>query len=321
MARAFVFPGQGSQTVGMGRALAEAYPEARAVFDEVDEALGEKPLSATIWEGPEDALRLTENAQPALMATSIAALRALEAEGVTVAGSAAFVAGHSLGEYTALCARGLDRRRGCGAAAAAARAGDAVGGAGGRGRDGGAAGPRRRGGAGGGRGGVGAGASARRPTTTRRARSWSPAQGGGGEGGGARRGRGAKRAVLLPVSAPFHCAMMAPAAEVMAKALAETEIAAPVVPLVANVKAEAVSDPDEIRRAAGEAGHRRGALARGRAVDGGAGRDRAGRDRRRQGADRACAADRQGALGPRGRDARGRGGGGRRAEGVRACST
>ncbi|MEM6357887.1 MAG: ACP S-malonyltransferase, partial [Pseudomonadota bacterium] len=102
--RAFVFPGQGAQTVGMGQALAAAYPAARAVFDEVDEALGEA-LSRTIWEGPEDALRLTENAQPALMATSLAAVRALEAEGVGIE-TAAFVAGHSLGEYSALAAAG-----------------------------------------------------------------------------------------------------------------------------------------------------------------------------------------------------------------------
>ncbi|MEL6210341.1 MAG: ACP S-malonyltransferase, partial [Pseudomonadota bacterium] len=102
--RAFVFPGQGAQAVGMGKTLAEAYPAARAVFDEVDEALGEA-LSQTIWEGPEDALRLTANAQPALMATSLAAMRALEAEGVTIE-SAAYVAGHSLGEYSALAAAG-----------------------------------------------------------------------------------------------------------------------------------------------------------------------------------------------------------------------
>ena len=104
MSRAFVFPGQGAQTIGMGRALAEAYPAAHAVFDEVDEALGEK-LSALIWEGSIEELTLTQNAQPALMATSIAALRALEAEGLGL-GSAAFVAGHSLGEYSALCAAG-----------------------------------------------------------------------------------------------------------------------------------------------------------------------------------------------------------------------
>ncbi|NCB05097.1 MAG: ACP S-malonyltransferase, partial [Clostridia bacterium] len=105
MSRAFVFPGQGAQTIGMGRALAETYPAARAVFDEVDAALGEK-LSALIWEGEAEALTLTANAQPALMATSIAALRALEAEGIAVTSAAAFVAGHSLGEYSALCAAG-----------------------------------------------------------------------------------------------------------------------------------------------------------------------------------------------------------------------
>ena len=105
MSRAFVFPGQGAQTIGMGRALAEAYPAAKAVFDEVDEALGEK-LSALIWEGQIEELTLTKNAQPALMATSIAALRALEAEGLRIEDSADFVAGHSLGEYSALCAVG-----------------------------------------------------------------------------------------------------------------------------------------------------------------------------------------------------------------------
>ena len=105
MSRAFVFPGQGAQAIGMGRALAEAYPAARAVFDEVDAALGEK-LSALIWEGDIAELTLTQNAQPALMATSIAAVRALEAEGLALADTAAFVAGHSLGEYSALCAAG-----------------------------------------------------------------------------------------------------------------------------------------------------------------------------------------------------------------------
>ncbi|MEO6299130.1 MAG: ACP S-malonyltransferase, partial [Paracoccaceae bacterium] len=104
MSRAFVFPGQGAQTIGMGRALAEAYPAAKAVFDEVDEALGEK-LSALIWEGAIEELTLTQNAQPALMATSMAALAALEAEGLGMSG-VSFVAGHSLGEYSALCAAG-----------------------------------------------------------------------------------------------------------------------------------------------------------------------------------------------------------------------
>jgi [acyl-carrier-protein] S-malonyltransferase len=246
MARAFVFPGQGSQTVGMGRALAEAWPEARAVFDEVDDALG-APLSATIWDGPEDALRLTENAQPALMATSIAALRALEAEGVTVAGSAALCRGPFSGRIYGALRSGLARRRGCGAAAQAARQAMQ------------SAAP------------VGAGAmaallgldveAAQAVAEEASALGVCEAANDNAPGqvvvSGAKAAvekavelaaaRGAKRAVLLPVSAPFHCAMMAPAAEVMEKALAETEIAAPIVPLVANVKAEAVSDPDEIR--------------------------------------------------------------------------
>jgi [acyl-carrier-protein] S-malonyltransferase len=246
MARAFVFPGQGSQTVGMGQALAEAYPAAKAVFEEVDEALG-AALSATIWEGPEDALRLSENAQPALMATSIAALRALEAEGVTVAGSAAYVAGHSLGEYTALCAAGS---LGVADAAKLLRL---------RGQAMQSAAP------------VGAGAmaallgldieAAQAVAEEASALGVCEAANDNAPGqvvvSGARAAvekaveltsaRGAKRAVLLPVSAPFHCAMMGPAADVMARALAEIEIAAPVAPLVANVKAEAVSDPDEIR--------------------------------------------------------------------------
>src|SRR5689334_2768010 len=104
--RAFTFPGQGSQAVGMGKELAEAFPEARAVFEEVDAALGQK-LSAIMFEGPDETLRLTENAQPALMAVSMAVVRVLEAKGVTVAKHAAYVAGHSLGEYSALCAAGV----------------------------------------------------------------------------------------------------------------------------------------------------------------------------------------------------------------------
>jgi [acyl-carrier-protein] S-malonyltransferase len=246
MTAAFTFPGQGSQAVGMGKDLADNFAAARAVFDEVDDALG-APLSATIWDGPEDALRLTENAQPALMATSIAVLRALEAEGVTVAGSAAYVAGHSLGEYTALCAAGS---LGVADAARLLRL---------RGQAMQSAAP------------VGAGAmaallgldveAARAVAEEASALGVCEAANDNAPGqvvvSGAKAAvekavelaaaRGAKRAVLLPVSAPFHCAMMAPAAEVMEKALAETEIAAPIVPLVANVKAEAVSAPDEIR--------------------------------------------------------------------------
>jgi len=245
MSRAFVFPGQGAQTIGMGRALAETYPAARAVFDEVDEALGER-LSALIWEGTADALTLTRNAQPALMATSIAALRALEAEGVTVA-SAAFVAGHSLGEYSALCAAGAlglaDTARLLRIRGAAMQ--DAV--------------PV----------GVGAmaallgldfatatevAAEAAQGEVCQAANDNDPAQvvvsghrGAVGRALEIARARGARRALLLPVSAPFHCALMQPAAAVMADALAAVVIHAPVVPVVVNVRAEAVTEPDRIR--------------------------------------------------------------------------
>ena len=244
--RAFVFPGQGAQVIGMGRALAEAYPAAKAVFDEVDEALGEK-LSAVIWEGEQEALTLTANAQPALMATSIAAQRALAAEGIGV-GSAAYVAGHSLGEYSALCAAGalslsdtarLLRLRGKAMQ-------DAV--------------P------------VGVGAMAALlglDFETAKAVAEEAAQGEvcqaandndpaqvvvSGHRGAVERAleiakaRGAKRAILLPVSAPYHCALMEPAARAMADALGDVQISQPVVPLVANVRAEAVSDPALIRQ-------------------------------------------------------------------------
>jgi [acyl-carrier-protein] S-malonyltransferase len=245
MSRAFLFPGQGAQTIGMGRDLADAYPAARAVFDEVDEALGEK-LSTLIWEGDQDTLTLTQNAQPALMATSIAAMRALEAEGIAVT-SAAYVAGHSLGEYSALTAAGalsvadaarLLRARGKAmqdavpvgvgamaailgldlaqvqAVAAEACAGDVVAAA--NDNDPGQV--------------VVSGHKA----AVERAVDLAKAA-------------GAKRAVMLPVSAPFHCALMAPAAEAMAEALATVEIKEPLVPLVANVMAEAVSAPATIR--------------------------------------------------------------------------
>ena len=249
MSRAFVFPGQGAQTIGMGRALAEAYPAAKAVFDEVDAALNEK-LSTLIWEGDIAELTLTANAQPALMATSIAALRALEAEGFALS-DAAFVAGHSLGEYSALCAAGslslqdtarLLRIRGAamqsavpvgvGAMAAllgldfaqaAEVAGEAV-----------ASGPS---------GQVCQAANDNDPgqvvvsghkEAVERAVEIAKA-------------RGAKRAVMLPVSAPFHCALMQPAADRMEEALAGVEIKAPGVPVVANVAAEAVTDPEMIR--------------------------------------------------------------------------
>ncbi|WP_375172806.1 ACP S-malonyltransferase [Pseudooceanicola sp.] len=245
MSRAFVFPGQGAQTIGMGKALAEAYPAAKAVFDEVDEALGES-LSQLIWEGEQDALTLTQNAQPALMATSLAAMRALEAEGVKIT-DAAFVAGHSLGEYSALAAAGAL------SVADAARLLRT------RGRAMQEAVP------------VGVGAMAALlglDFDTARAVAEEAAQGDvcqaandndpaqvvvSGHKAAVERAveiakeKGAKRAVLLPVSAPFHCALMEPAAQVMAEALARAELNAPAVPLVANVRAEAVSDAATIR--------------------------------------------------------------------------
>jgi [acyl-carrier-protein] S-malonyltransferase len=245
MSRAFVFPGQGAQTIGMGRALAEAYPAARAVFDEVDEALGEK-LSALIWDGSIDDLTLTQNAQPALMATSMAALRALEAEGMGLS-MAAFVAGHSLGEYSALCAAGaisladtarLLRVRGramqeavpVGVGAMAALLG----------LDFAAA--------------TEVAAEAAQGEVCQAANDNDPGQVvvSGHRGAVERaleiaKARGAKRALLLPVSAPFHCALMEPAAAVMGEALASVVIVAPAVPVVVNVRAEAVTEPDRIR--------------------------------------------------------------------------
>lgn len=245
MARAFVFPGQGSQAVGMGRALADAFPAARAVFDEVDEALGER-LSALIWEGPEDRLQLTENAQPALMATSLAAMRALESLGVTVT-HGAYVAGHSLGEYSALCAAGtfaladtarLLRLRGramqdavpVGVGAMAALLGLDVDAA------------------------RAVAAEAAEGQVCEAANDNAPGQVVvSGDRAAVERAvklaaeRGAKRAILLPVSAPFHCALMAPAAAAMAEALASVPMQAPAVPVVANVQAEGVSDPAVIR--------------------------------------------------------------------------
>ena len=245
MSRAFVFPGQGAQTVGMGKALAGAYPSAQAVFDEVDEALGEK-LSALIWEGDQDTLTLTRNAQPALMATSLAAMRALEAEGITIA-AASCVAGHSLGEYSALAAAGalsisdtarLLRTRGqamqqavpVGLGAMAAVLGldfDTV------------------------------AEIARDSALTEICQAANDNDPGqvvvSGHKGAVERAvelartRGAKRAMLLPVSAPFHCALMEPAAAVMAEALDAVDIARPAVPVVANVLAENVSDPATIR--------------------------------------------------------------------------
>ncbi len=245
MSRAFVFPGQGAQTIGMGRALAEAYPAAKAVFDEVDDALGEK-LSSLIWDGTIEELTLTQNAQPALMATSIAALRALEAEGLGMEG-VSFVAGHSLGEYSALCAAGSLE---LGDTARLLRI---------RGRAMQEAVPV----------GVGAMAAllgmdfeaatevaleAAQGEVCQAANDNDPGQVvvSGHRGAVERaleiaKAKGAKRAILLPVSAPFHCSLMQPAAAVMAEALAAVNIAAPSVPVVVNVRAEAVTEADKIR--------------------------------------------------------------------------
>lgn len=245
MSRAFVFPGQGAQSIGMGKALADAYPAAKAVFDEVDDALGEK-LSSLIWEGAQDELTLTQNAQPALMATSLAAVKALEAEGVGM-DAASFVAGHSLGEYSALAAAGtlsiadtarLLRIRGkamqeavpVGVGAMAALLGldfDAA---------------------------TAVAEDAAQGQVCQAANDNDPAQVVvSGHKEAVERAveiakeKGARRAVLLPVSAPFHCALMQPAAEAMAQALSEVDMERPVVPLVANVRAAAISDPATIR--------------------------------------------------------------------------
>ncbi|WP_339948946.1 ACP S-malonyltransferase [uncultured Albimonas sp.] len=244
--RAFVFPGQGAQAVGMGKALAEAYPAAAAVFEEVDDALGEK-LSAMIWEGPAEALTLTANTQPALFATSIAAMRALEAEGVTIA-DAAFVAGHSLGEYSALCAAGalevgaaakLLRLRGEAMQAACAPGVGAMAAILGLGLE-----AAQKAAAEGAQGEVCEAANDNEPTQV----VISGHKGAVERAIEAAKALGAKRGMLLPVSAPFHCALMQPAADKMAEALAGVEIKAPAVPVVSNVKAEGVSDPDEIRK-------------------------------------------------------------------------
>jgi [acyl-carrier-protein] S-malonyltransferase len=247
MSIAFIFPGQGSQAVGMGAELAKAYAPARAVFAEIDEAL-DQPLSKLMWEGPEDQLTLTENAQPALMAVSLAALRTLEAEkGFSLKERVSFVAGHSLGEYSALAAAGalsladtarLLKTRGramqvavpVGQGAMAALLGAEL--------------PQAQELAKAASDGeVCAAANDNAPgqvvisgtrTAIERAVALAPKY-------------GARRAVLLPVSAPFHCALMQPAADVMSEALSQVTISAPAVPLVANVLASAISDPDAIR--------------------------------------------------------------------------
>ncbi len=249
MTRALVFPGQGSQAIGMGADLARAYPAAKAVFDEVDEALGEA-LSRIIAAGPEDQLTLTRNAQPALMAVSLAVFRVIEDRtGRTLDQLASFVAGHSLGEYSALAAAGalsvsdtarLLRRRGeamqravpVGEGAMAALMGLDFAAA----QEIAAAAAART-------GGVCQAANDNAPGQVVISGASAAVQAAidiAGE-------KGAKRAVLLPVSAPFHCALMAPAAEEMREALAEVTVRAPVVPLVANVTAAPVTDPVEIR--------------------------------------------------------------------------
>jgi [acyl-carrier-protein] S-malonyltransferase len=249
MSFAFVFPGQGSQAVGMGKALADAFAPARAVFEEVDAALGEK-LSRIIWEGPAETLTLTENAQPALMAVSLAAMRVLETQaGVDLARDARFVAGHSLGEYSALAAAGaltiadtarLLRIRGRAMQKAVP---------------------------------VGIGAMAallgldfdQAAAVAAEAAQGQICQAANDNGGGQvvvsgdkaaveraveiAKEKGARRAMMLPVSAPFHCALMQPAADAMAAALATVEVKRPVVPVVANALVKPVSDPPDIVRA------------------------------------------------------------------------
>lgn len=248
MSRAFVFPGQGSQAVGMGKELADAFPAAREVFQEIDEALKQK-LSALMFQGPEDELTLTENAQPALMAVSMAAMAVLKAEGgIELKKVADFVAGHSLGEYAALAAAGsisladtarLLKTRGQAMQQAVP---------------------------------VGEGAmAALLGLDLEQAREVVDEAAGddvlatandnapgqvviSGKREAVERAvdvakeKGAKRAMLLQVSAPFHCPLMAPAADVMAEALAAVDIEAPLVPLIANVTAAPVEDPAEIRR-------------------------------------------------------------------------
>ena len=248
MARAFVFPGQGSQEVGMGRALAEAFPVAREVFDEVDDALGQK-LSAIMWDGPKDTLTLTENAQPALMAVSIAVLRVLEREhGIKLEDTVKYVAGHSLGEYSAHAAAGtfsladtarLLKLRGQAMQAAVPVGQGAMVALLGVGLD-----VAEKVAAEAAQGDVCQVANDNEPTQVvlsgaKTAIDRVPEIG---------KAHGVRRAVPLPVSAPFHCALMQPAADAMAEALSKVAINTPVVPVVANVRAAAVSDPDEIRR-------------------------------------------------------------------------
>jgi [acyl-carrier-protein] S-malonyltransferase len=248
MAVAFVFPGQGSQSVGMGKALAEVFAAARRVFEEVDAALGEK-LSHTIWNGPAETLTLTENAQPALMAVSLAALRALETEaGLDLARDAAFVAGHSLGEYSALAAaqsltiadaarllrirgRAMQKAVPVGVGAMAALIGVELDAARSIAAEAAAGGVCAAGNDNGGGQVVLSGEKAAVERAVEIAKV-----------------HGVKRAMLLPVSAPFHCALMQPAADAMAEALAKVSVRSPSVPLIANVLAEPIKDPADIVR-------------------------------------------------------------------------
>jgi len=241
--RAFIFPGQGSQVVGMGSALAGASRAARDVFDEVDEALGQN-LFKLMRDGPDEELKLTENAQPAIMAHSLAVLRTL---GVNLADVASFVAGHSLGEYSALCAGGsfdlattakLLRLRGQAMQQAVPVGEGAMGAL--LGAD--LALARK----------IAAAAAEGEVCTVANDNDPSQVVISGAKGAIDRaveiaKDMGAKRAVLLPVSAPFHCPLMQPAAEAMADALSYVVLAAPAVPLFANVTAEPTSDPDAIR--------------------------------------------------------------------------
>jgi [acyl-carrier-protein] S-malonyltransferase len=248
MSAAYVFPGQGSQAVGMGKALAETFPVARRVFEEVDDALGDK-LSVVMWQGPAETLTLTENTQPALVAVSLAAMRVLESEaGVVLARDARFVAGHSVGEYSALAAAGslsladavrLVRIRGQAMQRAVP---------------------------------VGMGAMAallgvdfgQAAAIAAEAAQGELVQAANDNGGGQvvvsghrtaveraveiAKAKGVRRAMLLPVSAPFHSALMQPASEVMAEALGKVTIKPPVVPLIANVTAAPVTEPAQILR-------------------------------------------------------------------------
>jgi [acyl-carrier-protein] S-malonyltransferase len=248
VARAFVFPGQGSQDVGMGRELAEAFLVAREVFDEVDDALGQK-LSQIMWEGPKETLTLTENAQPALMAVSMAVMRVLEREkGIKLADTVKFVAGHSLGEYSALAAAGtfsladtarLLKLRGKAMQAAVPVGQGAMVALLGVGLD-----VAKKVAEEAAQGDVCQVANDNEPTQVVLSGSKAAIDRVAEIG----KAHGVRRAVLLPVSAPFHCALMQPAADAMAEALANVAINKPVVPVVANVIASAVSDPDEIRR-------------------------------------------------------------------------